>query len=63
MLGLMRLGERRAYTFEFTELNGEPGAVIREDGAVIGTMIIEVVDGRITAINSVVNPDKLRHLG
>jgi len=62
MLGLARLGERRAYTYEFTELNGEPGAVIREDGAVIGTMVIEVRGDEITAIRSVVNPDKLRHL-
>ena len=42
MLGLARLGERRAYTYEFAELNGEPGAMIREDGAVVGTMVIEV---------------------
>src|SRR5215211_1565487 len=62
MLGLMRLAERRAYTFEFLELNGEPGALIREDGEVAGTMIIEVSGDRITAVRSVVNPDKLRHL-
>src|SRR5215211_6047977 len=62
MLGLMRLAERHAYTFEFLELNGEPGALIREDGEVAGTMIIEVSGDRITAVRSVVNPDKLRHL-
>ena len=32
MLGLARLGERRAYAYEFVELNGEPGMLIREDG-------------------------------
>jgi RNA polymerase sigma-70 factor (ECF subfamily) len=63
MLGLARLAERRTYTFEFTELNGEPGALIREDGKVAGVMIIEVSGDRITAIRSVVNPDKLHHLG
>ena len=62
MLGLMRLAARRAYTFEFTELNGEPGTIIRENGEVAGTMIIEVRGDRITAVHSVVNPDKLRHL-
>ena len=62
MLGLARLGERRAYTYEFTELNGEPGAIIREDGEVVGTMVIEARGDQITAIRSVVNPDKLRHL-
>ncbi|HET8953926.1 MAG TPA: RNA polymerase sigma-70 factor [Solirubrobacteraceae bacterium] len=62
MLGLMRLAERRAYTLEFTELNGEPGALIREDGEIAGTMVIETSGDRITNIYSVVNPDKLRHL-
>ena len=62
MLGLMRLAERRAYTFEFTEINGEPGALIREDGEIAGTMVIETSGDRITNIYSVVNPDKLRHL-
>jgi RNA polymerase sigma-70 factor (ECF subfamily) len=62
MLGLGRLGERRAYTVEFAELNGEPGVLFREDGQVVGTMIVEVRGEQITAIHSVVNPDKLRHL-
>ena len=62
MLGLQRLGERRAYTFEFVELNGAPGALIREDGAVAGTMTLEIAGDRVTAVRSVVNPDKLRHL-
>jgi RNA polymerase sigma-70 factor, ECF subfamily len=62
MLGLGRLGERRAYTAEPVELNGEPGVIFREDGAVVGTMIVEVHGEQITAIHSVVNPDKLRHL-
>jgi RNA polymerase sigma-70 factor (ECF subfamily) len=62
MLGLMRLAERRAYTFELCEVNGQPGALIREDGRVISAMSLDVVDGRIAVINSVANPDKLRHL-
>src|SRR5215210_3509339 len=62
LLGLMRLAERRAYVFEFAEVNGQPGALIREDGVVAGVMTIDVVDGRVAAIRSVVNPDKLRHL-
>ncbi len=45
-------------------LNGQPGAVVRDrDGALIGTMTLDVLDGRIQAIRSVVNPDKLHHLG
>ena len=62
LLGLMRLAERAAYTFEFTEINGAPGAVIREDGRVISVLVLEFADGRIAEILSVANPDKLRHL-
>ena len=26
-------------------------------------MVLEIADGRVQALNSIVNPDKLRHLG
>jgi RNA polymerase sigma-70 factor, ECF subfamily len=46
------------------ELNGHPGAIIRDrDGKVVGTMTLDVLGGRIQTIRSVVNPDKLGHLG
>ncbi len=46
------------------ELNGQPGAILRDrDGKVAGTMTLDVLGGRIQTIRAVVNPDKLRHLG
>jgi RNA polymerase sigma-70 factor (ECF subfamily) len=46
------------------QLNGAPGAVLRDRaGRVVGTMTLEVLDGRIQTIRSVVNPDKLGHVG
>jgi RNA polymerase sigma-70 factor (ECF subfamily) len=49
---------------EQRELNGQPGAILRDrDGKVVGTMALDVLDGQIQAIRSVVNPDKLEHLG
>ena len=46
------------------EVNGEPGAVLRDAaGDLVGVIAIEVRDGLIVAIRSVVNPDKLQHLG
>ncbi|NUR59505.1 MAG: RNA polymerase sigma-70 factor [Catenulispora sp.] len=46
------------------EVNGQPGAILRDrDGNVAGTMILDVLDGRVQMIRSVVNPDKLGHLG
>jgi RNA polymerase sigma-70 factor (ECF subfamily) len=49
---------------ELREMNGQPGAILRDrDGKVIGTMTLDVLDGRIQTIRAVLNPDKLRHLG
>jgi RNA polymerase sigma-70 factor (ECF subfamily) len=46
------------------EVNAQPGAVIRDaDGQVINVMALDVVDGRVQVIRSVINPDKLRHIG
>ena len=62
MLGLMRLAERDAYEFDFCEVNGRPGALIRQDGRVISALSLEIADGKVTEFLSVANPDKLRHL-
>ncbi|WP_017599378.1 RNA polymerase sigma-70 factor [Nocardiopsis lucentensis] len=46
------------------EVNGQPGAIFRDrDGGVLSIMALDVLDGRIQAIRSVTNPDKLDHLG
>ncbi|WP_030599931.1 RNA polymerase sigma-70 factor [Streptomyces fulvoviolaceus] len=51
-------------TFEPHELNGQPGAIFRDrDGRVLHTMALDVLDGRIQAIRTVINPDKLGHVG
>ncbi|MET7690890.1 RNA polymerase sigma-70 factor [Streptomyces sp. NPDC005483] len=51
-------------TFEAQELNGQPGAVFYDRaGNVLHTLALDVRDGRIHAIRTVINPDKLRHLG
>ena len=46
------------------ELNGQPGAIVRDrDDKVVGTLTLDVLGGRIQTIRSVANPDKLGHLG
>ena len=46
------------------EVNGQPGAVFRDaTGRVINVMALDVLDGRVQVIRSVINPDKLQHLG
>ena len=45
-------------------VNGQPGAILRDrDGKVVGTLALDVLGGRIQTIRSVVNPDKLGHVG
>ena len=45
-------------------MNGQPGAIFRDrDGKVVGTLTLDVLGGRIQTIRSVVNPDKLGHVG
>ncbi|MFI1726384.1 RNA polymerase sigma-70 factor [Streptomyces sp. NPDC020489] len=51
-------------TLEARELNGEPGAILRDrDGKVLNTWTLEIREGRVRTIHSVTNPDKLAHLG
>ncbi|GGM16408.1 DNA-directed RNA polymerase sigma-70 factor [Streptomyces fumigatiscleroticus] len=51
-------------TFEPHEVNGQPGAIFRDrDGRVLQALVVEVLDGRIQTVRSVLNPDKLGHLG
>ena len=46
------------------EVNGGPGALfLDEQQRLIGVCALDIVGGQITSISSIVNPDKLRHLG
>jgi RNA polymerase sigma-70 factor (TIGR02957 family) len=46
------------------DVNGQPGAMFLDSqGRLINVMSIDVADGQIQGIRSIVNPDKLRHLG
>ena len=55
---------RLGATFERRHVNGQPGIIFRgPHGGVMSVMSFEVVDGRLKTIRSVVNPDKLGHLG
>ncbi|MCS0601253.1 RNA polymerase sigma-70 factor [Streptomyces sp. LP11] len=55
---------RLGVTWEPREVNGAPGAIVRDrDGRVLKALALDVLDGRIQAVRLVVNPDKLRHLG
>ncbi|MEX2194955.1 MAG: RNA polymerase sigma-70 factor [Thermoleophilaceae bacterium] len=46
------------------EVNGQPGAMVLDpEGRLISVMTLDIAAGKVQAVSSVVNPDKLRHLG
>jgi RNA polymerase sigma-70 factor (TIGR02957 family) len=46
------------------DVNGQPGAMILDpDGRLINVLALDIADGQIQAVRSVVNPDKLQYLG
>lgn len=46
------------------EVNGGPGAIFRDrNGKVVCTLALDILDDQIQTIRSVLNPDKLGHLG
>ena len=51
-------------TLEPREVNGQPGAIVRDrDNKVLSTLTLDVLGGQIQTIRSVSNPDKLAHMG
>ena len=60
----LRALTRFGITSRREEVKGQPGARFfdRED-RLISVMSLDVAEGQIQAVNSIVNPDKLRHLG
>jgi RNA polymerase sigma-70 factor (TIGR02957 family) len=65
MINFSRLAERiGGVTFRRAEVNGCPGAIsYGPDGKLINAIVLEVAGGRIQSVSSVVNPEKLGHLG
>ena len=49
---------------ERRRVNGQPGALVRDpDGRLVNVFVIDVVDGGVQTVRSVINPEKLGHLG
>lgn len=51
-------------SFRLAEVNGDPGAVFLDaQQRLLSVMALEIAEGQIRGVRSVVNPDKLGHLG
>jgi len=62
--GLFRRGKFLGAYVKTVRVNGQPGAVTYDaEGRVINVFALVIADGVVQEIQSVVNPDKLGHLG
>jgi RNA polymerase sigma-70 factor (ECF subfamily) len=62
--GLFQKGKLLGTHLRPVVVNGQPGAKVFDSGGrLISVMSLDIADGRIQSIRSVVNPEKLRHLG
>jgi RNA polymerase sigma-70 factor (TIGR02957 family) len=60
-LGLQTIGVE---AFRRVSVNGQPGVeYLDSEGRLIGVMSLDIAEGKIQAIRSIVNPEKLGHLG
>jgi RNA polymerase sigma-70 factor (ECF subfamily) len=64
---LMGLGadiRRMGLSVRPTMVNGQPGATVHApDGGLINVLSVDIADGLVQTVRSVINPDKLQHLG
>jgi len=64
VLGLYRRAPQMGVHLEPAWVNGQPGAVSYDgEGRVVNVFALDIADGMVQAVRSVVNPDKLHHLG
>ena len=62
--GLGRRGQAVGMRFRPAEINGHPGLLASDpQERVLGVLVLDIADGRVQTVRTVVNPDKLRHLG
>lgn len=64
ILGLYRRAPKMGVRLEPAWVNGQPGAVTYDaDDRVINVFALDIADGLVQTIRSIINPDKLHHLG
>ena len=61
---LFRQGERLGIRAELVTINGQPGAKFLDpQGRLINVISLDIADETVQTVRSIVNPDKLTHLG
>jgi RNA polymerase sigma-70 factor, ECF subfamily len=64
MAGTVTQAKELGASIQPIEVNGQPGVMFAdEDGRIAVVMSVDIADGVVQTIRSVINPDKLAHLG
>jgi RNA polymerase sigma-70 factor, ECF subfamily len=64
VVGVGRQIRQYGLHIERRSINGQPGAIVRTpDGQITNVFELEIANGQVQTLRSVINPDKLRHLG
>jgi RNA polymerase sigma-70 factor, ECF subfamily len=64
MAGTVAQAKQLGASMQLTHVNGQPGVVFTDpDGRIAVVMSLDVADGVVQTIRSVINPEKLAHLG
>jgi RNA polymerase sigma-70 factor (ECF subfamily) len=64
LVGLTRQAKRANLRLVPAEVNGQPGMIAYDQaGGLISVLSLDIADGLVQTVHSIVNPDKLRHLG
>ncbi len=64
LVGLLRRGRVVGASLRLAWVNGQPGALMYDaEGRVVSVVELDVAYGVVQTIRSVVNPDKLGHIG
>ena len=65
LVAWMRAGARLAgVVLRPAEVNGQPGALLMDgEGRLISVMALEIDGGQVRGVSSIINPDKLGHIG
>ena len=64
LAGFARIADEWGVSFEPVLVNGQPGfRSIAPDGRLVNVISVDVANGHVVRLHSIVNPDKLGHLG
>ncbi len=64
LIGLGKQIHELGLTVQPVEINGQPGALFLDrTGRLTNVFALDIIDGVVQTVRSVINPDKLRHLG